>query len=132
MTRKMAIGDEPRVYGEDYFTDEAVPQDKTAVGQVLSFGAGAQNSSIAVKAVVTEKVTLASGKKLTLALKHSADKTTWKDLLVKEFDAGQEAGEVLMYLVLSPDTLAYTRVDMSTDDGAATGRLDVYPVYIPR
>lgn len=128
----MKIGDDQRVYGEDYFAGEAVPQNKTASGQVLSFGSGGQNSSIAVKAVVAEKVTLTSGKKLTVKLKHSADKSTWKDLLVKEFTADQEAGEVLMYLVLSPDVEAYTSVDLITDDSAAAGKLDVYPVYIPR
>lgn len=130
MSKKLT--DDLRVHGEDYLDSVTVPQDDSVAGNVLALGKGGQNNSFAVKVVVDTAITLTASKTLTIAVKSSSDKSTWSTIASKEFTAGQVAGTVLMYLSLPPNVDEFTRVDVSTDDDAATGKVSAYPVYIPR
>lgn len=107
-----------------------LPKNTSAESDVLSVGAGGQNSSIVIVVKVRGAITLAPGKALTVAIRTSSDKETWKTLHSESFTTAPE-GQVLDY-VLPPSSLEYTKVTVATDDAAAAGSLDIYAEYIPR
>ena len=108
----------------------ALPKNTSADTDVLSAGAGGQNSSIVIIVKSKDAITLASGKALTVTIKTSSDKETWKTLHSESFTTAPD-GQVLDY-VLPPSSLEHTKVTVTTDDAAAAGSLDIYAKYIPR
>ena len=108
----------------------ALPKNTSADSDVVYVGEGGQNSSIVIFVDVNAAITLTATKVLTIAIKTSADGTSWKTLHSETFDEAP-AGRVLDY-VLPPSCKERVKATVTTDDSSADGTLDIYMDYIPR
>ena len=108
----------------------ALPKNTSADSDVLSVGAGGQNSSLCVNVDVNSAITLTTGKVLTIAVKTSSDKSIWVTLHSETFSTAP-TGHVLDY-VLPPSCKEHVKATLTTDDSSADGKVDIYLTYIPR
>ena len=108
----------------------ALPKNTSADSDVAYVGEGGQNSSIVICVDVNAAITLTATKVLTIAIKTSADGTSWKTLHSETFSEAP-TGRVLDY-VLPPSCKERVKVSVTTDDSSADGKLDIYMDYIPR
>lgn len=132
------LGEDIKVYGENYADAEAIPQNDTSYSESLELGEGGQNASINCKGVVNEKIVIADTKSLTVKLQDSEDDESFDDVAtVYSITADGEAMSItaateLFNHVLAPDIRKHTRFSLTTDDAAAEGKVDIYPQYVPR
>lgn len=132
------LGEDIKVYGENYADATALPKNTTSYTDSREFGAGGQNGSINCKGVVNEKIVIADTKTLTIKLQESDDDESFDDVVtVHSITASGEAysvpvGTVLFNEVLPTDIKKHTRFSLTTTDAAAAGKVDIYPQYLPR
>lgn len=112
------------------FEDKALPQNTNEDSSVFKVGAGGQNGSILLVVEVEDTVTLTATKKITVEVKTSADESTWKTLIKKEFTTAP-TGQMLDF-IFPPSTEESCKVNIATDDTDAAGSINAYLMYIPR
>jgi len=128
------MNDDLRIAGEMYFDKEAVPQNASKSSVALKTESGAMNASIELRIVVNEALTITEATQLTIGVYHgdSSDAVSTKIAEVV-VPAGTVAAKTrLLTLVLPSTAKAYTAVVMESDDVAAAGSIDAYPVHVPR
>lgn len=126
-------------FADDYLVKaQSVPQNTSADGNGGVFeNLGKVQGSIEVVAKVNTEIALADTKVLTVKLQHSDDNSSYSDLqtLYTKTASGAETiaadTELARYIV--PTTAKrYIKAVITTTDAAATGKLDVYTVYLAR
>ncbi|MGD1818920.1 MAG: hypothetical protein ACPKOI_03435 [Pleomorphochaeta sp.] len=125
------IGDDLRVYGEQYFNAAALPKNADVTSEFISTGEGGANGSISIKAIANTAITLADTKKVTFSVIDS-DGTHESTLFTKELTTGAKKNTVLFEFVLPPQVQELTKVKIVSDDAAITGKVDIYPRRLPR
>jgi hypothetical protein len=131
------LGQDLKINKEQYFINEALPQNTSKNSQAISTGTKGALGSFCVKAVVEDEVALADTKTLSITLQDSADGENFADVVTlyeMTADGAEtiEAGQVLCEYVMAPAIRRWTRVAVVTDDAAATGSISAYPRYMPR
>ncbi|MGD1817992.1 MAG: major capsid protein [Pleomorphochaeta sp.] len=125
------IGDDLKVYEEQYFTAAALPKNADVTSEFISTGEGGANGSISIKAIANTAITLADTKKVTFSVIDS-DGTHESTLFTKELTTGAKKNTVLFEFVLPPQVQELTKVKIVSDDAAITGKVDIYPRRLPR
>ncbi|AWJ91417.1 hypothetical protein Sp245p_16355 (plasmid) [Azospirillum baldaniorum] len=126
------------IHGQNFAKAQTLPQNTSADGN----GGGVELSGIngAVEAVarVNTAVTIANAATLTIKLQHSADGTSWSDLgtvytLAASGGNGALAADTELGRFALPSTVRkFVKAVITTTDAAASGKVDVIPVYLPR
>jgi len=132
---KMSLAGDLKVYSEQYQKAVALAGEGAGVpGSVIDTGTGGQSGGICIKAVAHGAVSIAADKVLTIAIKDGeasdsvAAKYTFTVTGAKEY----ADKELIVDYVLPPSIKRWTGVTVTSDDAAAVGAIDVYPVYLPR
>lgn len=132
------LGQDIKVDGEQYLVGVSAPQNTTVNSSAIKNMPGAQLGSLQVKVVVNTDLVIADTKIMTVKLQHSdAETTGFTDYatLYTVTASGVttvDAETVLALFVLPTDIKKWTRLTVTTDDAAVTGKVDAYPVYLPR
>ncbi len=126
-------------FADDYFaTAQSVPQNTSANGNGGVFESlGQTQGSIEVVAKVNTQIGLAAVKVITVKLQHSDDNSTFTDLqtLYTKTTVGAEtiaAGTELARYIVPTSAKQYIKAVLTTDDAAATGKVDIYTVPLAR
>ncbi|KAF0146663.1 MAG: hypothetical protein FD153_10 [Rhodospirillaceae bacterium] len=131
------------VYGQRLAYEMDLPKNTKGAGNEGPIKAYGINGSLEIVARVNEDIRIADGKKLTITLEHSdtGDKTKpeeWATLgTLYTLTAGGGNGSLkkdteLDRFPLKSTVKRYLRAQIETDDAAASGKLDILPVYLPR
>jgi len=129
-----------RVYGQDLALKQSLPQSKKEKGNKGPIEVDGINGSLEILARANADVTIADGKKLTITLEHSdtgkdADWNVLGTLYTLTASSGSgllKKGVELDRFPLKSTVKRYLRAQIETDDGSASGTLDIIPVYLPR
>jgi hypothetical protein len=131
------LGQDLKVDGEYYADALTVPQNDSTNSSSVKTMQGAQNGALQVKVVVNTDIVLADTKVMSIKVQDSADDTTFADVatiytVTADGETTVSADTVLALFALPTDTGKYTRIVVTTDDAAVTGKVDAYPQYLPR
>lgn len=120
-----------KVFGQNFFENQAVADDGAITSEALNIGKGGHNSSILIKGIVSEDLTISSG--ATVKVQHSKTKNgEYTDCFTTEIKSGtHKKGSLFLEYIPGPSFLGWCKVVITTPAGA-TGSVDVYPMYIPR
>lgn len=119
-----------------YYEGETVPQNTTISSAALKTGECGQLGATRIIFRAATDIAIADTKTLTLVVQESADGSTgWSTIRTVPFLSSgattYTAGNEFAQYVLDETVLEYTRVQITTDDAAATGTIDAF-VGTPR
>lgn len=127
-----------RAYGDYLATEQTIPANTRAEcdeGTVEHAG-----GTVEFVVEVNSEVSLGGGKTLTLTVYHATyDSSTYYRVLgtveLSLLDMGTQtyaAGKTLLRFALPSHTWRYQKAWLATDDVEASGKLNVFPVLLPR
>ena len=131
------LGEDLKVDGEQYMTAVTVPANTTTNGSSILNTIGAVSGAIEVKVVANTDIVISDTKVVSVVLEDSADNitfTTYATIYTVTASGATtvDADTVLALFVLPSDIKKYTRVSVTTNDAGVTGKVDGFPVYLPR
>jgi len=105
-----------------------VPQNTSVATDALKTGKGGQLGQLEVAVYAAEDVSLADTKKLTIVLQDSdTSDSGFTDLLTTSVTASGattiSAGDLIARVPIPTNADVYTRMNVTTDDAAATGKV---------
>lgn len=125
------IGNDLRVFNEQYFENTAIPKNDNIVSEPLSTGEGGGNGSILIKALAASAISITDTKKVTFSV-ITSDGTHETTLFAQDITANTKKNTVLFEYVLPPSVKELTKVKIESDDTAVTGTVNIYPQLLPR
>jgi hypothetical protein len=125
------IGDDLRVFNEQYFEKTALPKNTSIESEFIDTGEGGANGSISIKAIANTAITITDTKKVTFSVIDS-DGTHETTLYTKDVTTNAKKNAVLFEFVLPPQVQQLTKVKIESDDTAVSGTVNIYPRTLPR
>lgn len=125
------IGDDLRVFNEQYFEKKALPKNTNIESEFIDTGKGGANGGISIKAIANTAITITDTKKVTFSVIDS-DGTHETTLYTKDITGNAKKNSVLFEFVLPPQVQQLTKVKIESDDDAVTGTVNIYPRTLPR
>lgn len=126
-----------QAYDQKWHNDIANPVNATTTGTVEIEAAGIMDAlEVAIVSGSTAAQLPTAAKKYTLTVK-AADKQggTYATVITRDIVPGQSAfdpGRLIGVCPIPSTVGAWIKVDVATDDAAATGKISVVPYYLPR
>ncbi len=124
------------IHNENLADAESVPQNTTFNGTPVKLDGALGSTEVVVRTHTA--INVANAKTITVKLQHAAADLSYSDLAtVYSLTAAGGNGAIaknveLGRYALPSNVKANLRVVITTDDAAATGKLDVIPTYLPR
>ena len=125
----VAVPEKPSLR-EDILAGVALPQNTSTESEAISFGKGAQNSSVVLYLKADTDLTLASDASIEIlhASKKGGEYATLTKMGIK---TGTKAG-FCQDFVLPPSFKGWLKAKLTTTDGSAAGTVSVWAEYIAR
>lgn len=122
-----------KVHGQYLAKAQALPKGAAADGNGVALKLAGDMGAQEVLVEAADGVTIASGKTLTVTLKHSDDGAEWEELGTMKAGAGEyPAGDTLARFVIPTNCLKLVKAHLATDDTAVAGSVHIYPHYLAR
>lgn len=125
-----------RIHGQDLADAQTVPQNDTWTGTAIKLSGTL--GAVEVVARVHTALAIADTKTITVKLRHAAADLNYSDLatlytLTAAGGNGAIAADTeLGRFVLPSNVKENVLATITTDDAAATGKVDIIPTYLPR
>ncbi|MGD6729805.1 MAG: hypothetical protein ACPKMZ_01920 [Pleomorphochaeta sp.] len=127
----MQIGDDLRVFNEQYFEKKALPKNTNIISEFTDTGKGEANGGISIKAIDNTAIIITDTKKVKFSVIDS-DGTHETTLYTKDITGNAKKNSVLFEFVLPPQVQQLTKVKIESNDDAVTGTVNIYPRTLPR
>ncbi len=127
-------GEDLKVDGESFFDKESLTNGEN-LSKAIKLGKGGQAGSILIKGVADEALTMPSDG--SIAILHSkSENGTYEELFSTTLSKSVAKGKQMLEFILPPSFLGWAKIKVTAPTGesvaAPTGRISVYPAYLPR